>query len=66
MEYVFIPNLTHTIEPRTFHFSYEIQNVNVVKLKLNVPVVRHAPSNSSIQSHMVETVTPTPSSMDLI
>jgi len=40
--------------------------MNVVELKLNVPVVRYAPSNSSIQCHMVEIVTPIPSSMVLI
>jgi hypothetical protein len=43
MEYVFIPNLSHMLEPSTFNFSCEIQNVDVVKLKLNVQVMRSLP-----------------------
>jgi hypothetical protein len=38
MEYGFISNLSHVLEPSTFNFSCEIQNVDVVKLKLNVKV----------------------------
>jgi hypothetical protein len=43
MEYVYTKFITHILAPRTFHFSCEIQNVNVVKLKLNVQVMRSVP-----------------------
>jgi len=45
MTYVLVPNLshTHTLAPRTFHFSCEIQNVNVIKLKLYAQVMSCLP-----------------------
>lgn len=35
--------VTHILAPRTFNYSREIQNVNVVKLKLYVQVMSSLP-----------------------
>jgi len=43
MEYVFIPNLSHTFLYPGLFTSVVKQNVNVVKLKLNVQVMRSLP-----------------------